>query len=558
MQPNHQTVPVPPELCLEIDVRMDHHGKVLKDLEPKDLTALVQQVEQLNPEAVAINLLYSYRDDSHEKQIQAALPEQLFVSRSSQVLPEYKEYERGMATWLNAWLGPLVEKYLSQLKTQLSPANIAIMQSSGGTIDIDQASQRAVNLLLSGPAGGLAGAAYMGEQVSKNQLITFDMGGTSTDVALIDGQISLTTDSKIGPYPVAVPTVDMHTIGAGGGSIAYLDDGGLLQVGPQSAGAIPGPACYGKGGEKPTVTDANAVLGRLRPDAFLGGRMALDIDAAKQAISSLAQPLKFSIEETALGILQVANQHMIRALRVISVERGLDPRNFTLCCFGGAGGLHVCALAQALSIPTVLAPIHGGVLSAFGMLVAPPERQLSRTWQVLLHEADPSTIEQILLSMKTQGQQELINEGIPAEAIYASPSLDLRYAGQSYTLNMPWSDLQATQAAFHQLHQQRYGHQFELPIELVNVRLAVRAEPQSIELTNPSTQTQQQPVTPQLGLTLAGIEEPAMVIERSALNVGKRLRGPLLITEQTATTLVAPNWWVELDERGNLLLTFEG
>ncbi|MDF1643647.1 MAG: hydantoinase/oxoprolinase family protein [Pseudomonadales bacterium] len=553
LQPTHQPTPVASEFCLELNARMDHHGNILEAIKPAELSELLQQVEQLKPEAVAINLLYSYRDDSHEKQIEAALPKHLFVSRSSHVLPEYKEYERGMATWLNAWLGPLVEKYLARLKAELTPANVAIMQSSGGTVDIDQASQRAVNLLLSGPAGGLAGAAYMGEQLGKTRLITFDMGGTSSDVALIDGKIGLTTESKIGPYPVAVPTVDMHTIGAGGGSVAYLDDGGLLQVGPESAGANPGPACYGRGGGKPTVTDANAVLGRLRPDAFLGGRMKLNIDAAEQAVKSLAEPLGLSLEETALGILKVANQHMIRALRVISVERGIDPRQFTLCCFGGAGGLHVCALAEALSIPSILAPLHGGVLSAFGMLVAPPERQLSRTWQVLLERASKNAIEDILSTMRTQGETELMKEKIPRETIQSIPSLDLRYAGQSYTLNVPWENPDAAESAFHLLHLQRYGHQFELPVELVNIRLAVRAAPQSVELATQSRkEDQSSKATTSNELTLAGIEQPVTVIDRGQLITGHLYQGPMLITEQTATTLVAEGWSAQLDKLGTL------
>ena len=563
LQPEQQSIPVPPELCLEIDVRMDHLGNVLHDINPVDLSALAEQIKQLKPEAVAINLLYSYLDDRHEKQIEAALPKQLFVSRSSWVLPEYKEYERGMATWLNAWLGPLVEKYLARLKAELAPANVAIMQSSGGTIDIDQASRRAVNLLLSGPAGGLAGAAYMGDQLGKNHLITFDMGGTSTDVALINGNISLTTESKIGPYPVAVPTVDMHTIGAGGGSVAYLDDGGLLQVGPESAGARPGPACYGKGGQKPTVTDANAVLGRLRPDAFLGGRMTLDIEAAKQAIGTIAGPLGLSLEETSLGILQVANQHMIRALRVISVERGADPRSFTLCCFGGAGGLHVCALAEALAIPSILAPIHGGVLSAFGMLVAPPERQLSRTRQVLLQRADSEEIGQIIETMRSRGEAELIEEGASVDTIQSEPSLDLRYAGQSYTLNVAWADLSSkslaqAEAAFHTLHLQRYGHQFELPVELVNIRLAVRAKPQSISLASKTSNETDHAIQDDERICLPGIEQPVAVVERDQLKPGQRYQGPLLITEQTATTLVAEKWTAQLDQLGNLQMNYCG
>nr|WP_309544669.1 hydantoinase/oxoprolinase family protein [Alkalilimnicola ehrlichii] len=253
-------------------------------------------------------------------------------------MPEYREYERGITTWLNAYVGPLVEGYLQRLADGLPDAHISIMQSSGDTADADRAGEQAVHMLLSGPAGGLMGAKRIGELAQRPQLLTFDMGGTSTDVALIDGELQLTSEGHIGRYPVGVPMVDMHTIGAGGGSIAYRDAGGMLQVGPESAGADPGPACYGQGGRRPTVTDANLILGRLRPDAFLGGDMQLDMAAAQRAVGELGAALGLSLEETAAGIVRLANEHMARALRVISVARGIDPRGFTLASFGGAAG----------------------------------------------------------------------------------------------------------------------------------------------------------------------------------------------------------------------------
>jgi N-methylhydantoinase A len=275
LQPEPLRPPVPAEHCLEVDARIGADGSRISEFSPQDKAALLAAIEKIQPTAVAINLLFSFLDDSDEQAIADWLPEGLFVSRSSEVLPEYKEYERGIATWLNAWIGPLVAGYLERLAQQLAPAPLAVMQSSGGTVSADRAGRKAVQLLLSGPAGGLTGARFIGQQAGQSKLMTFDMGGTSTDVALIDGEIRLTSEGHIGHWPVAVPMVDMHTIGAGGGSIASIDAGGLLRVGPESAGAAPGPACYGQGGRQATVTDANLVLGRLQPEAFLGGNMRL-------------------------------------------------------------------------------------------------------------------------------------------------------------------------------------------------------------------------------------------------------------------------------------------
>jgi len=392
---NLQPAPVPPPVaekyCLETGGRLSANGELLDPLTQEDLEDLEQHIKTLSPEAVAINLLFSFIDDQHEKAIEAILPGEVFVSRSSEVLPEIKEYERGITTWLNASVGPVVKKYLQRLAqgvTQRFPQNnfrhinISVMQSSGGTIDASQAAKQAVHMLLSGPAGGMAGARFVAGCSGKTRLLTFDMGGTSTDVALIDGELKLTSEGSIGNYPVAVPMVDMHTIGAGGGSIASIDEGGLLQVGPQSAGAEPGPACYRRGGKFATVTDANLVLGRLRAESFLGGAMTLDTQAARKVIEPLAFELNMSVEAMAEGIIELANEHMARALRVMSVQRGIDPRQLTLVSFGGAGGLHVCALAKALAMKQAIVPINAGVLSALGMLVAPRARHLSPSFNV--------------------------------------------------------------------------------------------------------------------------------------------------------------------------------
>jgi len=394
LQPEPVPPPVPRDYCLEVGARTAADGSQVSQLTGADKTRLLASIKELKPEAVAINLLFSFLNDVDEREIESWLPKTLFVSRSSAVLPEYKEYERGIATWLNAWVGPLVDRYLLQLNEQLAPATVSVMQSSGGTVDAASAGRDAVRLLLSGPAGGLMGARFAAQQGGAQRLMTFDMGGTSTDVALIDGEIRLTSEGCIGPYPVAVPMVDMHTIGAGGGSIASMDAGGMLRVGPESAGASPGPACYGQGGTQATVTDANLVLGRLLPDAFLGGAMQLDRDASERAVGRISRQLDTSVEATAIGIIRVANEHMLQALRVISVQRGFDPRDFVLTSFGGAGGLHVCALAEGLGISRAMVPINAGVLSALGMLAAPRARQLSRTITCLLKDADVTDIQQ--------------------------------------------------------------------------------------------------------------------------------------------------------------------
>ncbi|HET19366.1 MAG TPA: hydantoinase/oxoprolinase family protein, partial [Chromatiales bacterium] len=317
LQPAQLPPPVPFELCLETGGRLGADGSVVEPLTEADLEALRRRLTEHKPQAVAINLLFSFLEEGFEKAIEAVIPEGIFVSRSSEILPEYKEYERGITTWLNAWVGPLVECYLARLVAALPGAALSVMQSSGNTIAAALAGRQAVHMLLSGPAGGLAAARSLGILTGSERLLTFDMGGTSTDVALIDGELQLTSEGRIGRYPVSVPQVDMHTIGAGGGSIARVDDGGLLQVGPESAGAAPGPACYGKGGSEPTVTDANLVLGRLRADAFLGGGMSLDVAAAERAVGTLARKLHIGLHDAAEGIVRIANEHMARALRVM-------------------------------------------------------------------------------------------------------------------------------------------------------------------------------------------------------------------------------------------------
>ncbi|WP_455197542.1 hydantoinase/oxoprolinase family protein [Kaarinaea lacus] len=564
LQPKPTLPPVARELCLEAGGRISASGELLDPLTEADLEQIKNQLELLKPQAVAINFLFSYLDDQYEKKLASVIDDNVFVSRSSEVLPEIKEYERGIASWLNAAIGPIMQGYLQRLAQGVEEripnltsrtTRISVMQSSGGTIEAQQAARQAVQLLLSGPAGGMAGAQYVAGRSGKLRLLTFDMGGTSTDVALIDGELQLTNEGHIGHYPVAVPMVDMHTIGAGGGSIASIDEGGLLQVGPQSAGASPGPACYDQGGDQATVTDANLVLGRLRADAFLGGQMSLNIDAARQAVKALADPLGLTVEAMAEGIIHLANEHMARALRVMSVQRGIDPRQLALVSFGGAGGLHVCALADALSIREALVPVHAGVLSALGMLVAPKARQLSQGFSAVINAINEKDLLDVFAELSQKGTQALLAEGLTEQQIQVAPSVDVRYQGQSYTLNIPWLGKEKTVDSFHFSHEQRYGHRLELPVEIVTARINVQGQTEGMKgfdkfLTNNTT------VEPALHIStqLYGIAEAVPVFPRTQLSPNYMVQGPALITETVSTTFIERGWQCHADAIGNLLL----
>jgi len=551
LAPQARADPIPAELTIGTGGRIDPSGKVLEPLTQHDLEALRGQIIALRPEAIAINLLYSYVDDTHERAIEAALTDLAFVCRSSAVLPEYKEYERGIATWLNAWLGPIVQRYLVRLVRAVSPSSVIVMQSTGGTIGATAASRRAVNLLLSGPAGGLAAARHLGATIGQPDLLTFDMGGTSTDVALIGERPTLTDAGSIGPYPVAVPMADIHTIGAGGGSIAYLDAAGLLHVGPHSAGASPGPACYGLGGLEPTVTDANLVLGRIPSTQHLAATLALRADLALRAMERVALPLGTSPHEAAAGVVAIANQHMAQALRGISLERGHDPRRFALVCFGGAGGLHVCALADALEIAQIIVPAYCGVFSALGMLVADASRTLTKTINCSIEALTVEEMTAHFDSLSISGRRELIDDGAAADQIVERRSTDLRYRGQSFTLTVAWTTPPQAVLSFNEMHQARYGHALELPVELVNVRCDLTVPPNNITLPKLSARP---PAQPRRMLQIAN-QHDVPLFERAELCAGQRIKGPAVIAETMATTFVDERWQASVDYWGHLFLT---
>lgn len=543
--------PVPSELCLEVNCRRNAQGEIDQPLNETDITHLIQQIEALQPEAVAINLLYSYLNDDEEQRIEKALMGRYFVSRSSFVLPKYKEYERGIATWLNASLGPKVNQYMRTLMNSLSACRVGIMQSSGGTMAIEQAANRAVNLLLSGPAGGLSAVRTIGQSIARDKIISFDMGGTSTDVSLMDGDFQLTDEGKINHWPIATPMLDMATIGAGGGSIAWVDGAGMIHVGPESAGSDPGPACYGNGGTRATVTDANLVLGRLRPEYFLGGDMALDYDKAHTAITHLADQLNLKTIDLAKGIIKLAEQQMVQALHGISIQKGYDPGDFLLCCFGGAGGMHVCSLAEQMNIKEAIVPMNSGVLSAFGMLSAPQQRQLTQTHICEWQNTTCQDLEHRFKALETSGYQELLKEHAKPEDIIIQRSVDLRYKGQSFTLNVPYS-IDASQA-FITKHRAQYGHTLNSPVELVNLCVTLKAGAKINHIpqfeTGLTTEHSQ-------SITLPTGEQDVPVVPRSSLSPGDILNGPAIITEKVSTTWLKAGWQLSIDEFGNMRLIF--
>ena len=547
LTPRVPPVPVPAALCLETGGRLGADGQVVEDLSIDELLTLRRAVEALAPDAVAICLLFAFRNDRFERRISEALASlPIFVCRSSEVLPEVREYERGMATWLNARVGPLMHRYLSALAARLAPARLAVMQSSGVSAAPDFAARHAVNLLLSGPAGGLLGARHVAALAGCQHLLTFDMGGTSTDVALIDGELALTTEGAVGAYPVAVPMVDMHTIGAGGGSLARVDAAGLLHVGPQSAGAAPGPACYGLGGEAATVTDANVVLGRLPAGLELGGRLRIDAEAARAAVAQVAAALgEVSVERAAQGIVDLANEHMQQALRVISVERGVDPRAYTLVSFGGAGGLHVCALADALGMRHALLPAQAGVLSALGMIVARPGRHLAKTLRRALADISDADIEGGYDTLQQSAVAALLAEGHQRASLRIRRTVDLCYCGQSFALTLPWADRELLATRFCAAHRRRYGHVLDRPIELVNLRLAVDVATAPPDFSAASAAPTALP---------RGLDSAVALYAQAALVPGQRLVGPAIVASPVGTAFIDSGWAGHADDAGNLRL----
>ncbi|GHO93889.1 N-methylhydantoinase A [Reticulibacter mediterranei] len=559
-----QKVPplVPRSRRLEVVERLNERGDVLIPLDEASLQNALAALQEQDVDAVAISLLFSFVNPAHEQRVaEAVRATGRYVSASCEVLPEFREYERTSTVVLNAYIGPLIDRYLERLEQELpTHALLRIMQSNGGSISSMMARREAARTLLSGPAAGVVGAAFVARASNFSQIITLDIGGTSTDVALVDGVMTETTEGKIGGYPTKLPMIDIHTVGAGGGSMAWFDLGGALRVGPASMGADPGPAAYGRGGDEATVTDAHVVLGRLIPDAFLGGAMYLDMEEATNVIGKIARRLGTSLEEAALGIIRIVNANMEAAIRVISVERGGDPRNFTLVAFGGAGPLHACELAAALRIPRVLIPATPGVLSALGMLIADILKDYVRTVMVLTEEAQ-NVVASALDELESQGRADLLHEDVPPEKIVIERYLDLRYKGQSYELTIPFDgDLTRAANDFHAAHERRYGYcDPNERVQVVNVRLKARglATAPVLEQQEMVRGTCAEPVM-RRKVTFAESEQPAThevpVYERSALFPGYTFTGPAIITQYDTTTVVPPGWHGHVDAVSNLII----
>jgi N-methylhydantoinase A len=585
-----RTALVSREWRFEVDERVDRTGAVLQPLNPAQVDDLAQVLNAHGVNSIAICLLFSFLHPEHELAIAQRLRDTgYFVSASSEILPEYREYERTSTTVVNAYVSPILDRYIAHLEKALgatlkSPisnlqsrpqphmlqshalVDLRIMQSNGGSIRTDEARRSGVRCIVSGPAGGVVGALHMAKvamqpvtgcsrapgDAPEVRIITFDMGGTSTDVSLCEGDIRTTTEASIGGYPIGIPIIDIHTVGAGGGSIARVDLGGALRVGPESAGADPGPACYGRG-DMPTVTDANVVLGRLPGRYFLGGQMPLDEQRAWHAIAKLGAALGLNPVETAQGIVEVVNTHMERALRVISVERGHDPRDYTLVSFGGAGGLHAADLARRLRIPRVLISPLAATLSAFGMLAADVVKDYART-VMLPGSTTPEELQSHFTPLVERGQREVHDEGVAPTDTTAELLLDMRYQGQSYELPIPFTS--GYLASFHTAHQRAYGYaRPQAPVEIVNVRVRVLGH-----VTPP-------PIRP---LPLAATDPSAALLERreviidtaqdvpfyrgEVLQPGNLIAGPAVIVRADTTILLSPIDHAQVDAYQNLLI----
>jgi len=543
---------IDPVDCLGVKGRLNADGVETESLDAADLALLEKRLQQNDYGAVAICLLFSFLNPEHEQSLATMIPENQFVSLSHRVLSEYREYERGTTTYLNAYVGPLVQRYLRRLQHELAPKHLFVMHSAGGVMSAEAAGEQAVRLVLSGPAGGLVAAEEIGRQTGQSKLLSFDMGGTSTDVALIDGTASMTTDGNVAGIPVALPMLDIHTIGAGGGSLAWVDEAGLPQVGPESAGARPGPVCYRQGGEIPAVTDANLLLGRIPASAKLGGSMTLDRDLACQAFFAYGKRIGLGAEAAAEAVIAIAEEHMAGALRVVSVQRGHDPAAFTLLCFGGAGGLHACSLAEKLGMHTVLFPVASGAFSALGMLAGKQSGEFSRSRRIALNiEQDIATLAALFDVL----EQEAVSQMQGLELSFER-RVDMRYQGQGFhiTIDLHADDLLSLQGAlqqrFEESHQHAYGHTLERPVEIMTARVTAIVEKHVMQL----------PAAGTIGeLKVSGRSKVHGVgrvphYQRDSLPAGCTLLGPALILEATSTLWLAQGWALQVDRFGHLML----
>lgn len=556
----HPTIPpplIPRERCYEVPERLDRRGDVLAALNMTALDHVLGLLAREQVDAIAVCLLFSYVNAEHEGRVKARILERGIVEHdwqvvlSSEVLPEFREYERASTVALEAYVRPIMTRYIGELERALpAEASLRIMKSDGGVMRAERVRQQAIHTALSGPAAGVTGAFHLAKTAGFDQIISLDMGGTSTDVALIDGRPMPRPESAIDGLPTRVRMLDIETIGAGGGSLARVDAGGALRVGPESAGANPGPVVYGLGGERVTLSDANAILGRLDAEHFLGGAMALDLAAGARAMAELARPIGLSIEEAAKGVIDIANVNIDRAIRRVSIARGYDPREFTLVAFGGAGPLHACEAAQRLEIPRVLVPESPGVLCALGLLLADVAVDYSRS---IMREATPESLillEDVKRELLALAEAELRKEHVAEADMRFAVSLDMRYEGQAYELNIDF-DERAVEA-FHQAHERTYGHAIRWrAVEIVNLRVNGGGAIEKPIFEEAATIAHEAaPVDEKASPTGGAIK----LFERTDLKPGARLNGEALIFQLDSTTYLPAGWRARVDGYKNLLL----
>jgi N-methylhydantoinase A len=563
---------VPAELRFGLEERTADGGAIVQAPSERDIAHLAAEVRQARPEAIAVSLLFSFANPQNEQRVAHALEKlRLPLSLSHVVLPEFREYERTSTVVMNAYLQPVMARYLERLEARVAgqgkSGRIFVMQSSGGITALESAASQPVRTVLSGPAGGVVGAAAMARRSGFEGIISFDMGGTSTDVALVDGTPRPASEGEVAGLPVRVPMLDIHTVGAGGGSIARFDAAGALRVGPESAGADPGPICYGRGGE-PTVTDANLLVGRIRPEKFLGGDFQLDLERTRRTVSEWLhrRVTRLTLEEFADGVIRVVNATMEKAIRVVSIERGYDPRQFTLVAFGGAGGLHACELALALGIPRVIVPALPGALSAYGILVSDIVKDYSRTLLWPVKSADDLDERRLIAEfskLEASAHKDFQREGWHERGgLVITRSVDVRYRGQGFELNVPLgAKARGALTAFHGEHQRRYGYSHpEREVEVVTVRLRAvlpsAVTPVSDRRKKP---TRKEPRGKSLQVRFGGKLVRTELREREHLRPNRTYRGPAVITEYSATTVVLPGMRYRIDQAGNLVIhTREG
>ena len=559
---------IPRSDIFEMNERMSPEGETILEVDLKELEAIAGRIEG-KFDAVAIVLLHSYKSAEHEIQVEKFLSKRLpsvLVVPSHQVAPEWREYERTSTTALSAYIAPIIDEYLLQLGKKLEEigmrAPIRVMQSNGGVMSASTARAKAIQTLFSGPVGGTIAGVEIGKKLDFDKLICVDMGGTSFDVSLvIDKKADVESQTELQGLPILSPTVSMHTIGAGGGSIAYLA-GGALRVGPRSAGAMPGPACYGRGGSEPTVTDANLFLGRLPQIAKLGGNLPLDSDASQRALDSVGTQLKLAPEEVASGIISIVNAAMANAIREITVSRGIDPRDFSLVAFGGAGPLHAIAIAEELELKSVVIPANPGVLSAWGMLQADTRHDQVLNFYSLLHEISLPQFEEALKKLRVQSKEILDSESIPVNLQEFRPAVDLRYVGQEYTVTVEWSDEWSVAKALAELpnmfeaeHLSRYGHNNPgESIELVNIRMsALGLNGITSEQYLPESETKSEKMVYPVYFNKEWTD--SKIIQRDQIKIGGSVAGPAVILEPDCTTLLHPGWQAKVAVGGHIVIS---